>query len=185
MYHSGTALIDPARIFETIHLSSGMRVADFGCGRTGHFVFPMAPIIGEKGMVYAIDIMKDVLENIRSRARAEGRNNIQTIWSDLEVFGATPIPEQSLDAGFFINVVFLLKKRPEALREAARLIRDDGYLIVVDWQKRVGPLGPMDSQMVNQEELVQLAAKEKLGLVTRGPAGDYHFCLIFKKEKKV
>lgn len=183
MLTSGTALIDPTKIFETVNLASGMRVADFGCGRTGHFVFPLAPILGERGMVYAVDIIKDILESIKSRARAEGRENIQTIWSDLEIVGAMPIPEKSLDAGFFVNVMFMIKKRAEAIKEAVRLIKDDGYLIVVDWYKKIGPVGPAAEQMVDQDELVDLAKKEKLALISRLPAGDYHFCLIFKKQK--
>ena len=69
MSHSGTALIDPYKIFEKISLGHGMRVADLGCGRTGHFIFPTARVVGESGVVYAVDIMKDILESIKSRVR--------------------------------------------------------------------------------------------------------------------
>jgi len=182
---SGTALIDPAVIFKKIGLSEGMRVADFGCGRTGHFVFPMSPIIGETGVIYAVDIIKDILESIRSRARSEGFNNVQVVWSDLEKYGAAPIPEGSLDAGFFINVMFLVKNRLEAIRESIRLIRDDGYLVVIDWAKKIGPIGPTAEQMINQEEFISTGLKEDLQLVGRMPVGDYHFCIIFKKKKQL
>ena len=185
MATSGTALIDPAEIFQKIGLSAGMRVADFGCGRTGHFVFPMSSIIGDKGVVYAIDIMKDILESIRSRSRSEGYNNVQVVWTDLEKFGAAPIPEGSLDAGFFVNVMFLLKNRPEALKESARLVKEDGYLVVIDWTKRIGPIGPSTEQMVNQEDLINLGIKENLQLVGRMLLGDYHFCVIFKKQNQL
>ncbi|MCX6781961.1 MAG: methyltransferase domain-containing protein [Candidatus Magasanikbacteria bacterium] len=182
---SGTALIDPAIVFKKIGLSAGMRVADFGCGRTGHFVFPMSPIIGDKGVIYAVDIMKDILESIKSRSRSEGFSNIQAVWSDLESVGAAPIPEGSLDAGFFVNVMFLLKNRLGAIKESLRLIREDGYLIVIDWAKKVGPIGPTPEQMVNQEALVGMGLKENLQLVGRMPMGDYHFCVIFKKKKEI
>lgn len=183
MSTSGTALIDPAEVFQKIGLSAGMRVADFGCGRTGHFVFSMSPIIGDKGVIYAIDIIKDILESIKSRSRSEGFNNVQAVWSDLENIGAAPIPEGSLDAGFFVNVMFQLKKRPEAIRESLRLIREDGYLIIIDWLKRVGPIGPTPEQMIDQETLINMGLKENLQLVGRMPLGDYHFCVIFKKKK--
>ena len=178
----GTALINPEKIYKKINLSSGMRVADFGCGRTGHVVFSLVPIVGERGVVYALDIMKDVLESIKSQATAGGFENIHTVWTDLEKYGATPIPEESLDAGFFINVMFMIKNRPEAVREAGILIKNEGYLIVVDWQKKIGPLGPTEERMVNPDELTQIAGEENFKLVDKVPLNEYHFCYIFKKE---
>jgi ubiquinone/menaquinone biosynthesis C-methylase UbiE len=57
MAHSGTVLIDPYKIFEKISLSVGQRVADLGCGRTGHFVFPAVKTVGDTGIVYAVDVV--------------------------------------------------------------------------------------------------------------------------------
>lgn len=182
MPHSGTALIDPAKILEKLNLTAGMRVADLGCGRTGHITFQLAPLVGERGVVYALDIMKDVLESIRSQARAGGFANIQTIWSDLENIGAASVPEHSLDAGFLMNVLFMLKKRADALKEAARLIKKDGYLVIVDWVKKIGPLGPSPEQMINPSVLKDVAAKEGFDFIEEVPIGDFHFCNIFKKK---
>ena len=65
-------------------------MADMGCGRTGHFVFPAARTVGNKGIVYAVDILKDVLQSLGSWIRSEGLENVQTIWSDIEKFKKTP-----------------------------------------------------------------------------------------------
>lgn len=178
----GIALIDPKKIFDKIGVAAGMRVADFGCGRTGHITFSVSPLVGERGVVYALDIMKDVLESITSQSKSGGFVNIHSVWTDLEKFGAAPIPEESLDAGFFINVMFMLKNRAEALREAARLIKVDGYLVVVDWEKKLGPLGPAPEQMVAKDKLVLQAEKEGFSRAQEVPLNDYHFCLIFKKK---
>jgi ubiquinone/menaquinone biosynthesis C-methylase UbiE len=78
---AGTALINPQEIFTKVGLASGMRIADLGCGRTGHFIFTAAHNVGATGMVYAIDIQRDVLETLQNRIRAEGFDNIQTVWS--------------------------------------------------------------------------------------------------------
>lgn len=181
MTHSGLALINPNKIFEKIHLADGMRVADFGCGRTGHFIFLASREVGERGVVYAIDIIKDILESIKSRARSEEYNNIQTIWSDLEKVGAAPIPDGSLDAGFLVNVMFMVKNRKQAIKEVARLLKKDAWLVVIDWAKKIGSLGPAPEQMIKDDELVNLTKTEGLCLVEKIPVGDYHFCLIFKK----
>ncbi len=182
MSHSGLALIDPYKIFSVINLSSGMRVADMGCGRTGHFVFPASRVVGEKGIVYAIDIIKDILENIKSRVRSEGYENVQTIWSDIELPGKTPIPESSLDVCFYVNVMFLLKHRIEALQEAKRLLKTGGFLNIVDWAKKLGPLGPQPNMMASPEQILQIAENLGFELIDKTPAGEYHYSLIFKKN---
>ena len=181
MAHSGTALIDPYKIFERISLSEGKRVADLGCGRTGHFVFPAVKIVGDKGIVYAVDVVKNILESIKSMARSEGYDNIQTVWSDIELPGKTPIPDNSLDACFYVNVLFQVKNKTGAIKEAARMLKQGGYLVVVDWAKRLGMLGPAEESMLNPAEAMRLAAQENLKFVDKVDAGEYHFCLIFEK----
>lgn len=181
MPHSGTALIDPYKIFERISLSEGKRVADLGCGRTGHFVFPAVKIVGDKGVVYAVDVVKNILESIKSMARSEGYENVQTVWSDIEMPGKTPIPDNSLDAAFCVNVLFQLKNKAGAIKEAARMLKNGGYLIVVDWARKLGTLGPTEERMLNPDDLIKLAAAENLKFVDKILPGEYHYSLIFEK----
>lgn len=181
MTHAGGALINPEVVFQKIALSPGMRVADLGCGRTGHFVFPAAKIVGDSGVVYAVEIVKNILESIKSRCRAEGYANVQVIWSDIETVGQTPVPEKSLDACFLVNVLFLVKDKTAVLKEAARLAKKDALVIVADWSKNLGPLGPKPGQMLSEDELRAAAGQAGLAYRENVPIGDYHFCAIFKK----
>ncbi|MBI5729174.1 MAG: methyltransferase domain-containing protein [Candidatus Magasanikbacteria bacterium] len=182
MVHAGTALIDPYPIFEKISLASGMRVADLGCGRTGHFVFPASRVVGETGIVYAVEIVKNILDSIKSRIRSEGYHNVQTIWSDIELVGKTPVPAASLHACFLVNVLFLVADKGGALAEAARLVEPGGLVVVVDWARRLGPLGPPPEKMVSPEAIIALAKQASLELTEKLSPGEYHYCLIFKKK---
>lgn len=181
MVHSGTALVDPYKVFAKIKLSPGMRVADFGCGRTGHFVFPSARIVGETGVVYAIDIIKNILESIKSLAKSEGYDNVRTVWSNIELAGGVSIPERSLDACFFVNVLFQLKDRQAAIKEAARLLKQNGFLVIIDWVKKLGPLGPEPEHMITEEDLINMAKQAGLDVVERDKMNDYHYLLILRK----
>src|SRR3989338_11597175 len=98
----GNELLDPEEIFKHIELKGGQRVADLGCGGAGHFVLPAAQKVGSLGTVYAVDILKSVLQTVASKARLEGVANVKTVWSNLELPGATKIPKESLDAAFLI-----------------------------------------------------------------------------------
>lgn len=179
--HAGKALIDPHLVFDKIKLAAGMRVADLGCGRTGHFVFAASRIVGDAGIVYAVDIVKEILVSIKSRIRSEGYDNVQTVWSNIELPGKTPIPAASLDVCFIINVLFLTRDRAAAIAEAARMIKSGGVLAVIDWVEPLGMLGPAPSERIDRGALIALA--ERGGLIFAGECapGDHHFCLIFKK----
>ncbi len=181
MSHAGTALLDPHPIFKKIALAEGMRVADFGCGRTGHFVFPASRTVKETGVVYAIDVIKNIVESIRSRVRSEGYGNVQVIWADIERAGSVPIPAGSLDVGFMINVLFLVKDQTAVLAEAHRLLRTNGYAVVIEWKKNLGLVGPSNEVMVSPEHLKTTAEQVGLQPVDFFPLNDYHYCLILKK----
>ena len=58
-------MVDPQLLFEKAQLQPGMHIADLGCGRLGHIVFPALKFVGETGLIYAVDILKDVLEDIK------------------------------------------------------------------------------------------------------------------------
>ena len=46
---------------EKAGLSFGMKVGDFGCGGGGYFALQAARLVGDHGQVFAVDILKSVL----------------------------------------------------------------------------------------------------------------------------
>lgn len=177
----GNTLLDANLILSKAQVQEKMKVADLGCGSSGHFVFPAAKIVGNKGVVYAVDILRTVLESINKRARAENLSNVKTIWSNLEIFGATKIESGSLDVVLLINTLYQSHKRAEILREAIRLMKKNGRLIIVEWKNIAAPFGPPAEEKV-KKELVDNGAK-KLGLKPEEEfeAGQYHYGLTYVK----
>ncbi len=176
-----TVLLDPAWILGQCHVAEGMRVADFGCGSTGNFLFPLARIVGSRGKVYAVDVVKSVLDNIKKRALDERFDNIETVWSDLEKFGAAKIESGSLDAGVFSGALYQMKNRPEALRESSRMLKKGGRLVVVEWKSISAPFGPDVNIRLKPDLLMTVASRIGLTTIDRFDAGPYHYCLVFEK----
>lgn len=181
MLTGGNALIDTALILTKAHVSEKMKVADLGCGTSGHFVFPVAKIVGKKGILYAVDILKTVLETIAKRARIENYENVKTVWSNLEVFGATKIEPASLDISLLINTLYQSHKRAEIIREAIRLIKQGGRLVIVEWKNVAVPFGPSVEERVSKELMVATANRLGMQLEDEFDAGPYHYGLIFVK----
>ncbi len=178
----GTNLLDATGILERFGIAQGMHVADFGCGGAGHFVFPTARLVGEKGLVYAVDILEPVLSAITSKARSDGFTNIKTVQSNIEVVGATKIPDASLDAVLIINLLFQNTKYADILREAARLLKPQTRILVIEWKPSGGTVfAPPPDQRVSQLTVKQAAQTAGLEFQEEFQAGVYHYGLILSK----
>lgn len=175
-------LIDIDLLFQKAHVQPGMHVADFGCGRTGHIVYPVAHIVGKDGMVYAVDILKDVLETIYKGAQMNTKVNIHTVWSDLERAGMTAIPEGSLDAGFLVNMLDQSKNHEAILAEARRLLKEKARLIIVDWAKKPPAFGPTEDRFVNFDAIKQWATANNFVLQEEFEVGPYHWGVVLYKQ---
>ncbi|MBI2436419.1 MAG: class I SAM-dependent methyltransferase [Candidatus Magasanikbacteria bacterium] len=177
-YHSGNNLIDPKLLFEKVQLREGVHIADFGCGRTGHIVFPASKIVGERGIIYAVDILKDVLESIRRRAAIEAMHNIETIWGDLERPGGIVIAEKTLDIAFFINVLFHFNSYDTPFAEASRILKPKGKIVVLDWIKSISGIGPQEGGLVNFDQIKSWAMYNNFVVEQDFEVGAYHRCVI-------
>lgn len=174
-------LLDSRFILNKAQIKEGDKIADLGCGASGHFVFPASRIVGKNGQVYAVDILKHTLEVIQKRADKEGFENIKEVWSNLEIFKGTKIESESLDVALLINTLFQSPKKASILRETVRLLKKSGYLLIVEWENSDSPLGPPAESRVKKEPLK--SAAQKLGLKLEGEfnAGDYHYGMLFTK----
>jgi ubiquinone/menaquinone biosynthesis C-methylase UbiE len=182
MFRAGSNdLLDVALILKKAQVGDKVKVANLGCGSSGHFVFPCADLVGKKGRVYAVDILKTVLDRISRQAKQENYQNIDAIWSNLEIYNATKIESGSLDSALLINILYQSHKRPEILRETIRMVKNGGTILVVEWKNIALPFGPPVEERVKQNLLEEAAKKLGLHLLEEFDAGLYHYGLIFTK----
>ncbi|MFA6475252.1 MAG: methyltransferase domain-containing protein [Patescibacteria group bacterium] len=176
-------MIDVKTILYHAQLKLGDYVADFGTGREAKLALPAAAQVGKNGIVYAVDVVKTILPAVQNKAKMHGLNNVQTVWSDLEIYGATKaIRDNSLMVGFMVTVLFQSKQRAKMVQECHRMVRPGGKLIVVDWKPDVtAPLGPVNDMRVHPEEVKKIAEDLHMQLTAEFNAGPYHWGLVFVK----
>src|SRR3989338_92037 len=149
--HLGTGgFLNPELIINEFGIMPGMSIGDFGSG-AGYFTILMAERVGREGRVYALDIMESALDSVREKARAVGLENIEAIRTNLEVLGSSGLSDQSQDIVLLANILFQSEKKVEIIREAKRVLKDNGSLIIIDWKRGLpaqagaGGFGPPDS----------------------------------------
>lgn len=165
---------------QMLNLKIGNRVADLGAGG-GLFTLQAARLVGDQGEIYAVDIMKSMLSDIESKARMANLYNIKTVWSNIEILGATKIPEDTLDFVLLINILFQSQATDKMLNEAARLLKSGGKMLIIDWSAANTGMGPKDDKQIDPNNIINQAKSTNLVLEQQFVAGQYHFGLIFIK----
>ncbi len=113
-------------------------VAELGCGY-GTFTLPVARAIG--GSVHAFDIDEAMVESTRARAREARCSNIRVGARDVLKKGFD-VATSSCEAVLLFNILHA-EQPVELLREAARVLRPNGFVAVIHWRTDVAtPRGP-------------------------------------------
>lgn len=175
-------LMDAGKILtELLQIKKGDMVGDLGAGG-GLFLLQAARLVGDQGQVYAVDVVKNILSELESKARLSGLNNIKTVWSNLELIGATKINSESLDSAILVNVLYQSQKHFEIMSESTRLLKKGAKLLVIDWADNDLSFGPAKERLAKPENVISLASQMDLELAQQFKAGPYHFGLIFIKK---
>lgn len=63
------AISQPTRVFETLDVGPGLRVADLGAG-TGYFTERLAAAVAPDGRVWAVEVDEELVDELREKAAA-------------------------------------------------------------------------------------------------------------------
>lgn len=171
--------IKPEAILQQIGLQPGMQVADLGCG-SGYFALLAAKITSVRGKVYAVDVQKSSLEQVKKEARLQNIVGIETVWSDIETVGAAKIAPHSLDMVFIINTLFQISRKEAVLAEARRLMKPGGFLLIVDWLAGDTAMGPPAASRLDLAKTKALASSAGFVFQKDIDAGSHHFGMLFQ-----
>lgn len=175
-------MLNPEAIIHQAGVGYGDVVGDLGCGGMGYFTLQAAKAVGDKGQVYAVDVLKNVLKSVWTKVKLEGLTNVRMVWSNLEILGATKIRESSLDFALLVNTLFQTKKHEAVITEATRLLKKGGKLVIVDWKKMSTPFGPQTEDRVSEDEIKGIVEKLGYSLEKTLDTGPYHFLLEYIKK---
>jgi len=180
---SGRSFLDPAKILERSGVGPGNAVGDFGVGGAAYFAVQAAKMVGERGQIFGVDILKPALSSAQSKARLSGCRNFIPIWSDLEVIGgARGIRDGSLDFGILVNVLFHSRRQKNILSECARMLKPGARMLIVEWKAGGLRFGPKHDQILPKERVLDLCAQVGLAPFEEFEAGPYHYALIVVKS---
>ncbi len=171
---------NPEKNIKELFLRDGMSVADLGAG-SGAYTIAAANIVGDDGLVYAVDVQKDLLLKIKNETTNVGVGNVEILHGNIEKLGGTKIKDSVVDAVIISNVLFQSDDKQGVFNEANRILVKGGKLLVVDWSDSFGGLGPQQSYIFTEKEAKETAQTAGFSYEKDIDAGEHHYGFICTK----
>ncbi len=118
-------------ILKEVGIQESQRVLDCCCG-SGTYTIAAAQLVGEKGLVYAIDTNSEKLKDLRQRINSRKLQNIEIIEEDVE--SRIPLQDSSVDIVFLYDIFWYFRptenKLAALLREVYRAAKPNALISV-------------------------------------------------------
>jgi ubiquinone/menaquinone biosynthesis C-methylase UbiE len=138
-------------ILGEVGIKQGFHVLDYGCG-PGSYVKATAGLVGNSGMVYALDINPLAIQMVKKIALKNRLTSVETILSDRK----TGLPDDSIDVILLYDAFHHLPDPNGVLEELCRLLKSDGILSF------------SDHHMKEDEIISKVTSKGFFGLLRKG-----------------
>jgi ubiquinone/menaquinone biosynthesis C-methylase UbiE len=117
---------------EKFGITSGLTVVDYGCG-PGRYTTRFAKLVGEQGKVYAVDIHKLAIEEVKKKIKQHELRNAVPVLADGYGSG---LPDKTADVVCAIDMFHMISNASEFLAELRRITKEDGILVIDDGHQR-------------------------------------------------
>lgn len=121
----------PEQVLDRAGVTPSIRVLEVGPG-PGVYTIPLARRVAsssEDGGVTCLEIQPEMITMLRERLRTAGVRDVEIIQGDGEQM---PLPSESFDLVFLVDVVGEIPDKPVFFRECARVLKPGGTLAVTE-----------------------------------------------------
>lgn len=168
------------RILSELQINSNVvTLAEVGCGY-GTFTIPSARII--KGILYAFDLEKEMLDIVRQKLTSEHIHNVNLDQRDV-LTQRTGLADNSIDYVMLFNI--LHHHSPNVfLNEAYRILKPHGKIGVLHWRSDIEtPRGPDLSIRPKPEQILHWIDRKKFFIdIEPIVLEPFHFGLVLSKQ---
>jgi ubiquinone/menaquinone biosynthesis C-methylase UbiE len=135
-----------------LEVKKGQTIADLGCGN-GFYTLKLARMVGEEGKVLGVEIQKEMLDMLKTRADKEEINNVERI---LCTTVDPKLPEGKVDMVLMVDVYHELSNPEEVLAAVRKSLAARGQLVLVEFRAEdpdvpIKPLHKMSKKQILKE----------------------------------
>jgi ubiquinone/menaquinone biosynthesis C-methylase UbiE len=167
----------PDVLVRALKLKPGMIVADIGAG-SGYFSFRMAPRVGTKGKILAVDIQPEMLAIINERSRIKRVKNVETVLGKTD---DTCLKPETVDLILLVDVYHEFDKPYEMTNSMVKSLKKGGRLVLVEYRKEDRRVPIKEVHKMSQAQLRKEMGLFPVKWVETNPALPWQHIVIFEK----
>lgn len=169
---------NPVEIVSAVEIPAGARVAEIGCG-TGWFTFELENAVRPRGMVYALDMQPAMLQILEMR-----RQNWERILTLPCGENDFELDDGEVDIVFHANTLHEVNNPEAHLKEAHRVLKNGGRLIVIEWHwmAEESHPGPHNSRRLEADAVRKLVEQAGFTVTETQDVGPYHYAVQAMKS---
>lgn len=114
---------EPYKLLKAAGLKPEQKVLEAGCG-PGFFTIPAAKLVGEEGVIYAVDVNPFAIEKVKEKIEKGEIKNVKLILANASKTG---LPDQSIDLAFLFGPRYIAGGVKDLISEMHRILNLKGY----------------------------------------------------------
>jgi precorrin-6B methylase 2 len=118
----------PDELIRQLNLKPGSQVADIGC-HEGYMTFKLSAVVGEKGLVYAVDVEQNKLDQLKINKEQSKVKNVVAVKGD---YDDPKLPLNSLDAVIIVDTYHEMDDYEAILQHVMSALKSGGRLVLCE-----------------------------------------------------
>lgn len=172
-------LIDSNKLKDTLPVKPGSVVIDLACGKGIYSMF-LSDIVGETGLIYAVDLWEEGLSLLGSQIEQKDICNILPMLNDATK--QLDIDDHSADICLMATVLHDFEEAGQAdtvLEEIRTLLKPGGCLAIIEFKKNEGPPGPPMGIRLSDIEVEKMVTRHGFQKKDAVDIGEYNYLMTF------
>jgi arsenite methyltransferase len=165
----------PEEVLQHLNLQAGDVIADIGAG-DGYFTRRFAQAVGPGGQALGLEVSSWKVESMKRDADRLGLENYKAVLVETDDPGFEP---RSVDVVFLCNAYHHLSNRVDYFKKAARGLKQDGRVVIVDFYNKRMAVGPPPSHTLARDVVLQEMKDAGYTLLKEGDFLEYQYYLEF------
>jgi len=174
-------LINSDILKDVLPVKSGSVVLDLACGKGIYSMF-LSEIVGDTGLVYAVDLWQEGLQLLDKEIEDKNINNILPMLNDATE--EIEIDDYSVDVCLMATVLHdfeEMNKSGAVLEQMKTILKPGGHLAVIEFKKIDGPPGPPKKIRLSEDETEKMVSGYGFRKVRTEDIGEYNYLMLFRE----
>lgn len=171
----------PKKLIKALKIEPGLVIADIGAG-SGYHAFRLAPLVGEKGKILAVDIQPEMIDIVKARMKKDKVANIETILSKED---DPKLPDNAVDMILMVDVYHEFAYPYEMAEKMIKALKPGGRLVFVEFKKE-DPKVPIKEvhKMSERQVIKEMDEFKELKHVETNKDLPWQHVITFKKVER-